>query len=89
MAIHSRYALAVLEELLPNVERSKADYGEHVADVRIQGRQPNRRGHLDESPRFYTGSRALLLAWVSCVSYKHSTRIAAIMSTGTHLYDLR
>jgi hypothetical protein len=73
MAIHGQYAPAVLEESLPNGEWSKADYDEHAADVRIQGRQPSRRSGLDESRRSYEKSRILLLAWVSCVSYRHST----------------
>jgi hypothetical protein len=68
MAILGRYAPAVLQKLLPNGERSKADYGEHAVDGRIQGRLPNRGSRLDESPRFYEGSRILLHAWVSCVS---------------------
>jgi hypothetical protein len=68
MTIHSRYAPAVLEKLLPNGEWSKADYGELAVDGRIQGRQPNLKSRLDENPRFYEGSRTLLLAWVSCVS---------------------
>jgi len=83
MAIHGRYAPAVLEKLLPNGESSKADYGEHAVDGRIQGRQPNLRSRLDESPRFYEGARTLLLAWVSCVSNWHSTLFAANLRTGT------
>jgi hypothetical protein len=73
MAIHSRYAPAVLEKSLPSGAWSKADYGERAVGGRIQGRQPNLRSRLDESPRFYVGSRTLLLAWVSCLSNWHST----------------
>ena len=84
MAIHSRYAPAFLDELLPNGDWSKADYGEHAVDARIQGRQPSQRGRLDESSRFCEGARLLLPAWISCVSHRNSTPFAADLRTGTH-----
>jgi hypothetical protein len=70
MAIPDRHAPFVLQELSPSVGRSTADYGEHAVDVRIRGRQSSRKIHLDETPRFYEGFRAPLLAWVSYVAYE-------------------
>ena len=80
MAIPDRHAPSVLQEWSPSVERSTADCGEPAVDVRIQGRQSSRKIHLDETPRFYEGFLALLLAWVSYRSQCDSTLLQRLMA---------
>jgi hypothetical protein len=43
------YGPAVLEELSPNGDSSRADYGVHVVDVRIQDRRSNRTLHPNDN----------------------------------------
>jgi hypothetical protein len=65
--VPDRRVQAALAGLLPNGGGSKAGYGGHAADARIQVRQPSPNSHLNESQRFFASSLLRSLARVSWV----------------------
>jgi hypothetical protein len=77
--VPDRRVQAALEGLLPNGGGSKAGYGGHAADARIQVRQPSPNSHLNESQRFFASSLLLSLVRVSWVPPSWWKSMAAIV----------
>jgi hypothetical protein len=68
IAIHARYAPAVLEKLLPNGEWSRRIMADMLLVAAFKVGNPIEEVVLMKAHGFTRGPRILLLAWVSCVS---------------------